>query len=700
MFALSFFFNAYNIARNILQMKKILLSIFTFSLASSFSVVSQTSRTVLLEWFTSTGCGPCTWQGPRMDSLHDNNPTSTLITLEYHGNYGNIDPMYFHNTTEPNSRFSFYGFSGYPSGSLDGNFYSGHPSNINQSKVNTRSAVTSPFTIELSHKINNNGTLDVTAKAKAVQAVSGNLKLHIVVVEKHIITRKVERNGETHWTNVMKKMLPNQNGTALATSWAIGDSTTVNQSWTIQNVYNVDELAVIAFIQNTTTKEILQAKFDDSSLKYTMEYNLADNVYTKFIGKGATANYNADIVVNSDTGDTYEVSLANTLPPGWSASFTIDGNTYTNPANIHFNAVETKSITVSVTASSAGDERGTVTLQMKSATRIGAYKKQLPTYTFCSVTNLVDDKYTTCDTSIVNALQAKGLPAVKITDYEIDGLDSNGMDKANLAHFLYSVSGRNIFHGITDNKLKIFKNYLTSHGNILFISETMGQEVNNVPGYYIISNEYSDFYANYIGANYVSSTFISSSSTAPLNYTTGDSMYKYAGSTLLGGSFSYIEWFTPTQGAKSTLRYSNDAAKIGGSIQHNTVDNWKIAYWGFNFASLSTTDGYRNNILKTTIDWFDGVALDVAEQQNEKIYFSAYPNPAKGVVNISAFDLENKSNQVNIVDAMGRTIKSTTINGNIVSESVDVSELSSGIYFVQLISDAEIVGAQRLIIVE
>jgi len=632
-----------------------------------------------------------------MDSLHDNNPTSKLITMEYHGNYGNVDPMYFHNTAEPNARVSFYGFTGYPSGAVDGNYYSGHPYNINQTTINNRSAITSPFTITLSHKINNNGTIDVTAKAKAVQAVSGSLKLHMVVVEKRIITRKVEKNGETHWTNVMKKMLPNQNGTTLAALWAVNDSATFNQSWTMQNVYNVDQLAVIAFIQNTTTKEILQAQFDDSSLKYNMDINLADNVYTKFIGKSSTANYTFNANINSDSADVYEVSLLNTLPTGWTASFTINGTTYTSLTNINFNAIETKTISVNVTSSSAGDERATVTLQLKSTTRIGAYKKQFPTYTFCSVTNLVDDKYKICDTSIVNALQAKSLPAVLISDYEVDGIDTNGMGKTNLSHFLYSVSGRNIFHGITDNKLKIFKNYLKSHGNILIMSETMGEEITSTANY-TISNEYIDFYNNYMGANYLSSTFVSSTSTLPLNYTTGDSMYKYAGNTQLTGSFSYAEWFTPISGAKATLRYSNDVSKVGGSIMHNTTDNWKIAYWGFNFASLSKTDGYRNNILKTTIDWFDGVALGVAEDKNSIIYFSVYPNPTSDIINVSGFGTGNKNNEVKVIDITGKVMKSMIFNSDLISGSIDVNDLANGIYFVQLTSNNINVETQKVIL--
>lgn len=677
-------------------MTKLKLAAALFFTCITILVQAQAPRTVLLEWFTSTGCGPCTWQGPRMDSLHDNNPTSKLITLEYHGNYGNVDPMYFHNTTEPVSRFLYYNFTGYPSGAVDGNYYTGHPHNIKQTTIDNRAAVTSPFVINLTHKINTNGTLDVSATAKAVQTYSASLKMHIVVVEKHIITRKVEKNGESHWTNVMKKMLPNQNGTALPSSWAVNDSTTVNQSWTMQNVYNVDELAVIAFIQNTTTKEILQAKFDDSSLKYNIDFNLSDNVYSKFVGKNATANYVFDVNINSDTADVYEVSLLNTLPAGWSSSFTINGNTYTTPTNVNFAAIDTKSVTVSVTASSAGDERATLTLQVKSATRIGAYKKQFPTYTFCSVTNLYNEKFQDHDTAIANALQQKGLPAVKITDYELDGVDTNGFNKTLLAHYIYDVHGKNIFHGITDNKLKVFRNYLKSGGNILFVSESMGAEVNNISGYYTISTDYTNFYTNYIGANYVSNALMGTTTFVTLNYNTGDSLYKYAGSTQLGGLLSYREVFTPTGGAKSVLKYAGDPTKTGGSIKHNTTDNWKIAYWAFSFGALNKTDGYRSNILKTTIDWFDGVALSIENENEKNSHLTIFPNPATGIITVQPNN-NMINNTINIIDAMGKLVTTSDLSTN---NNIDISNLSKGLYFVQLINNNEIMGTEKLLIVE
>jgi len=64
---------------------------------------------------------------------------------------------------------------------------------------------------------------------------------------------------------------------------------------------------------------------------------------------------------------------------------------------------------------------------------------------------------------------------------------------------------------------------------------------------------------------------------------------------------------------------------------------------------------------------------------------SVYPNPVKDIVNIST-ELNYSLQSVNITDINGRTVKSVKLNGE-ASAQVNISDLSSGIYMMNIASD-------------
>ena len=39
----------------------------------------------------------------------------------------------------------------------------------------------------------------------------------------------------------MKKMLPNQDGTSIPSSWEEGDYVVIYESWKLENIYNMDD---------------------------------------------------------------------------------------------------------------------------------------------------------------------------------------------------------------------------------------------------------------------------------------------------------------------------------------------------------------------------------------------------------------------------------------------------------------------------
>ncbi len=81
--------------------------------------------------------------------------------------------------------------------------------------------------------------------------------VHVGVVERKI-TGETGTNGEKVFKNVVKAFLPDPAGNTLSRAWNINDVDSVNNYWYLQNVYNMNELKVFAFIQNESTSEIYQ----------------------------------------------------------------------------------------------------------------------------------------------------------------------------------------------------------------------------------------------------------------------------------------------------------------------------------------------------------------------------------------------------------------------------------------------------------
>lgn len=237
--------------------KYIYLSLLFFAI--SFLTYGQSQRLVLLEHFTQASCGPCATYNPTINNLLNANPDK-ITSIMYHTSWPGFDPMYNHNTSENGSRTSYYTVSSVPNSVVDGNIYNGHPSGWNIATVDDRLEDPSPFDILIYHELDEgNGMFNVAMMIKATEDVAAGMKAQLAVIEEYIhFNNPPGSNGEVDFYNVMKKMLPGSSGTGLP-AFAVGEYKILQYSWEYQNVYDVDELAVVGFAQNNTSKEILQS---------------------------------------------------------------------------------------------------------------------------------------------------------------------------------------------------------------------------------------------------------------------------------------------------------------------------------------------------------------------------------------------------------------------------------------------------------
>ncbi|HOI87285.1 MAG TPA: T9SS type A sorting domain-containing protein [Lentimicrobium sp.] len=239
-------------------MKRILPLFAAFLLTTS--IFAQSQRLVLLEHFTQASCGPCATYNPSIHSLLVANPDK-ITSINYHTSWPGYDPMYNHNTVDNAARTSFYNVNSVPNSVLDGNFYNGHPGGWNINTVNQRYAVPSPCNLFAYQRLSpTQDTLFVTMVVEASAAMTGQIAATVAVIEKHIhFNSPPGSNGEKDFYNVMKKLLPSRSGQMLPTPMSAGDYFILESYWVLANVYNINELSLVGYVQNTITKEILQS---------------------------------------------------------------------------------------------------------------------------------------------------------------------------------------------------------------------------------------------------------------------------------------------------------------------------------------------------------------------------------------------------------------------------------------------------------
>ncbi|MCK5148939.1 T9SS type A sorting domain-containing protein, partial [bacterium] len=95
-----------------------------------------------------------------------------------------------------------------------------------------------------------------------VDHYADNIDLYVVVFESSV-NAYTGINGDTAFRNVVLDMLPTPAGKLLGDNWSRGNNDTRVNSWVYQPyVEDIEDLAVVAFVQDRYSRRILQAAVD------------------------------------------------------------------------------------------------------------------------------------------------------------------------------------------------------------------------------------------------------------------------------------------------------------------------------------------------------------------------------------------------------------------------------------------------------
>ena len=169
--------------------------------------------------------------------------------------------FYQHNTSENQGRAQFYNIFGAPTIRVQGASTGSSNPLLPQSVLNNYLGQTVPVRVTISEQfINNDFHVSVTIRSFSTPP-TGSYKLYVAIAEREIQFNAP--NGESLHHNVFRKMLPDLNGTSL-TLPATGTEATYNFSVPLNGAWNIAQLYGLAWIQETTTNDILNSgnRFD------------------------------------------------------------------------------------------------------------------------------------------------------------------------------------------------------------------------------------------------------------------------------------------------------------------------------------------------------------------------------------------------------------------------------------------------------
>jgi hypothetical protein len=228
--------------------------------------IGERTRYVLLEHFTNTSNLKCSQATELVNTIAEENPND-VINIQYHTNFPGSDPYYNDNPGDASARILFYGLTRAPYSFIDGGndnenyatLYDYYLSYIDSTNVIRRSLINPFFDITLNPDATG-GILTINGQISALENINAeNLTLYLAVTEK-VNNDHTGANGETEFYNVFRKFIPDAGGINMKKTWTKGETYTMTgQTWIIENITDLADIEVIAFLQNNITKEVYQA---------------------------------------------------------------------------------------------------------------------------------------------------------------------------------------------------------------------------------------------------------------------------------------------------------------------------------------------------------------------------------------------------------------------------------------------------------
>lgn len=261
-----------------LQFRRILL--FCLSVSLWMSAATQTTgvkstipKKPLFEMFTSSTCDPCVAANANLDNVLGDNPGEYSL-IKYQMNWPSGGDRYY--TAQGGDRRDYYGVGSVPCMVVNGE--EGPTGNLTQQTFDQYASEYTDVELSVNANIVASGIITVNLAINPAAVHAAGLKAHIVVVEKTTVGN-YGNNGETEFHHVLMAMLPGSQGTTLE-ALTPGNTVQLSETFNMNNTFMEEptDLAVIAFLQDDNSQEIIQSAMADVEAIGINSYSITFNI--------------------------------------------------------------------------------------------------------------------------------------------------------------------------------------------------------------------------------------------------------------------------------------------------------------------------------------------------------------------------------------------------------------------------------------
>ncbi len=659
---------------------------------------AQARQYVLFEHFTQASCGPCADQNPAFqDNILANN-RGNVHHIAYHTSWPGTDPMNAANPQPVQNRVDYYGVTGVPDMYMNGEGKGG-PAGVSETDVANLNGQTPVVSLKVTETEGTDRT--VTIEVITNESISGEYTLRTAVIERMVeYASPPGSNGERDFPNVFRETL---NGFGEDFTLAPqGESVSFEFNYTLDEDWHEEEVYVIAYVQDNSTKTVLNSgSSDDPAHAFTTND-------TRF--KSAASQSEATVFTSqfyTGDGGFYTLNLISDQPDDWTAEVDLAGQVSSGSMDVLTSPDEVFDILLNVTPSiTPGVGKYVVEL-----TPVGnsIYAPQRVGFNVISnvwdlvVTNEAGfgdgTEYGPFDVLYKEGLEATGNKYVATmgTNAFMDGINAGAM--GDVKNVYYNVGWS--FPSLTDANVAAFKSFLDNGGNMLIAGQDIGWET-SAAGYY--TAETLDFYENYMHASFVddgdgSRTSLESNSADPYFGGVGQIQIE----DVYNGNY-YPDAINPVGGAISILTYNDEQT---GAINFNG-DTFKTVYLGVGLEMLGSSEA-KNAFMEAVHTFFyEGVEDDPTEDPVPDNPTAVHiidglgtiqllPNPASDFVNLTLTELDEDLT-ISFFDLNGKLMLTKNIDRGTNELNISVQSWTPGNYFYQLNNNKTSIASGKLIV--
>lgn len=649
---------------------------------------------VLFEHFTQASCGPCATQNPAFQRLYLQNETQ-VHHIAYHTSWPGFDPMYEDNPSESTTRVQYYSVSGVPDMLTDGGD-SKSPASVTQAEIDAIVSETSPISISVEEeRTGTEGTVNVSVKTHE-EVPNGNWRIRVAVIEKDKIYASAPgSNGEREFPNIFRKMLTSMSGESFEAA-PIGETTDFSYSYDVQEAWNSEQLYVVAFVQNESTKEVLNS---GSSIDIPVSYTRGQFEFTniKQVNAGETASFPGSMQTLFKSSQTLLFSLESDAPEDWSASMLIgEFDLPIDYAQLPYEGGVMSNLGINVVpGETKALARYELTVTLEDAPLV--YPMKLVYYVNNGVKDVIvdnaaDPEWGHLFNDGLAFAESEGYGRISKQAF-VDGVSFQALN--GIENVYYNVGWT--FPSLTDQFLFMLMNRMDAGVNLLIMGQDIGWEVegDNTPYSTPLARS---FYRNYLHAEFLDD---GNGSNTVLTAVSEDEVFGNLINTSIidyyDGSF-YPDQIMPDPSSEyaTPIMTYNNSPRIA-AIKANT-GVYKLVYVGVGLEMMGTEDS-RNLFMKATHDWFHDMTTDIEFDEAIANIGMAQnrPNPSNHTTQI---ELANLSHDVvfTLTDVAGRKVMEQAVLAGTKQIELNTAHLQEGIYVYQLKADNAVLATKKLVV--